>query len=142
MLEHQKDMLKQTNQAAIDFSIKTIWSLFLINGAAATALLSTKITSFYFSATFFALGAITAVLAFGVSYVYCLLLAETWRPGNNLKDPGEKIFLFDFFIFKKSMSENDINKARIIPILFTIASVLLFLVGIVLCWSAIRCLNT
>ena len=133
-VKHQQEGFKQTNQAAIEYSIKTIWSAFLINGAATTAILSSKIEKFYPAAMFFALGAILAVIAFGIAYIYILMLGETWRHSYGIRPYDAKIFNFNFYIFKARMSDKDIEGARAYAILPVLASIIAFIVGLIICW--------
>ena len=134
-MTHQEEMYKQTNQASIDFSIKTIWSLFLINGAAATALFSTGEKYFYYPALIFAVGAIAAVITFGLSYFYSLLLSETWRPEYEISSSSEKFLPIKFFGFGPTLSLNTIGNLRFVPIIFAIVSIALFAYGVFKCYS-------
>lgn len=133
-IKNQQEGFKQTNQFAIEYSIKTIWSAFLINGAATTAILSSKIEKFYPAAMFFALGAILAVIAFGIAYIYILMLCETWRPNYGIRPYDAKIFNFNFYIFKARMSDKDVECARVYAILPVLASIIAFIVGLIICW--------
>jgi len=73
------DLYKQTNQAAIDFSLKTLSSLFLLNGAAATALLAQNYLPLKWPALAFGVAALLAVIAMGISYIFTLYMGETFR---------------------------------------------------------------
>lgn len=123
----------QTNKATIEYSVRTISSLFLLNGAAATALFASKIPDFYPSAIILGLGAFCAVTAFGASYLYNMLLSDTWRPDNEDFTEDEKVFKLDFIGSNKKVSYRDIQKYRLIPIAIVLCSMILFLVGMIVC---------
>ena len=133
-IQHHAEVYKQTNQASIDFSIKTLQSLFLLNGAAATAILGAKLEQFFLSGVLFALGTLFATIAFAVSYFYTLALSETWRPEYGYREKTDKIFHFEFCCFKKDLSDQDIEKARIWPIIPAACSGILALTAIFCFW--------
>ena len=125
--KHRQEMTKQTNEAAIEFSKRTLTSLFLLNGATATALLA-KGGAYITPAVWLAFGAFFAVVAFAVSYLYILLLLQTWdldQPETN----EEKYYTIERF----KLSYNDIERLRLIPISFAVISFVLFVVGIIKC---------
>lgn len=134
-IQHHRDVYKQTNQASIDFSIKTLQSLFLLNGAAATAILGAKIEPFFAAGVLFAFGALLASIAFAVSYFYNLMVSETWKPEYGYRDKTDKIFHFQICMFSLNLSDQDVEKARIYPILPAVCSGLCALTAIGYCWA-------
>ena len=134
----QADGFKQTNQASVDFAIKTIWALFLLNGSAATALLASRSVDFYPAAIILGFGALSAVIAFALSYVYCLMLGETWRdpPSDNGFDQPK--YPFNFFVCQKTMSYNEIMSARLYPIIPVLVAVVLFILGMANCYQSLK----
>lgn len=123
----------QTNGASIEYSVKTLQFLFLINGAAATALLATGNVVFYTSAIWLAIGAMLAVLTFGVSYLYSLLISVTWSQEENKNKKYEVYFLFK----KRFLTLEQIENLRLVPIIFTLFSIVCFFRGIYLCSKVI-----
>ncbi len=95
-LKFTQDLIKQTNQAALDYALKAIQFLFLINGAAATAILAGKIERLYPSAIWFGICACAAILLLGLSYVYNLLLTEYLMDCLHAREdkPTHEIILF------------------------------------------------
>lgn len=86
--EHQKqlsqiqanyDLQKQSNQAAIDAGFKALNALFLINGAAATALLSQSNDDFKAAALLFAAGAFISIVTLGCAHFFCLAICSSFN---------------------------------------------------------------
>jgi hypothetical protein len=127
--QHRKEMFKQANQAAIEFSKTMLYSSFLLNGAAATALLASRTSAFYCSAVLFGFGSLSAIIGLGVSYLYILLLGETWRQRTSSYEAKE----IKIYFLNKAwlMSCKDIEFLRLVPISCAAASVFLFIVAMV-----------
>lgn len=140
-VEHQREIYKQTNQACIEYSIKTLWALFILNGLAATAILGAKIEYLFSAAILFGFGAILAVLAFAASYIYSLMISETWRPEYGIRNRDEKIFNFKIYNFSWRMSDQDVENARVYPVSIAITSVLFSISGLILCWIKLYCIK-
>jgi len=128
--ELQEDLLKQTNQAAIDIGRKALGSLFLLNGAAATALLA-KEAGPVLPALIFAFSALWTVAAMGVSYVFCLALCAAFI-GTDVAWPAKKwqkaIILAIGLPDRLDMTEIERWRRRLI--IFSLGPAVLFLAGL------------
>lgn len=127
--EHRREMFRQTNQAAVDFSLKSLQGLFLLNGAAATALLANGKSALVSSALWFAVGAALAVAALGLSYLYTLLLAESWR--TPLPSSSDEEYLPVEWPHKvQYISLRQLGRWRCCPIGVFILSLIFFCIGV------------
>lgn len=77
--EHQKLIFRQINEGAMKIAYQTLNALFLLNGAAATALLATGHPRVKAAAIILALGAFTAIVAHGFTYFSTLAVGDSWR---------------------------------------------------------------
>jgi hypothetical protein len=127
--QHRQEMFKQTNQAAIDFSKMTLTTSFLLNGVAATALLASKEPTFYAPAILLGFGALSAIVGMGVSYLYILLLGETWRKKTSSFHAKE--IEISVVGKVKLISCNDIETLRIVPVIFAVYSISLFFASMI-----------
>ncbi|MDR1946423.1 MAG: hypothetical protein LBQ51_04570 [Desulfovibrio sp.] len=130
-IQNRMECFRQTNQAGIDVSLKTLWGLLLLNGLAASAILTNAANVFYAFAPIFAWGAIAAVFSLGISYVYILLLGETWRSLYPPNDMEENCCTFVFIFWRISLTYKRIEQLRIVPVLFAVCSLVLFIVGVI-----------
>lgn len=124
----------QVNQAAIDFSVKALQSLFLINGAAATAILAAKITALYTSAFAFALGALVSCVAFGLAYRLNLAIA-----GNARDEALVRLGLMDYGKYLPGRDEKKARDPRLrwwCTVCFY-AALVCFVVGLIAAWYAL-----
>jgi protein-S-isoprenylcysteine O-methyltransferase Ste14 len=72
------ELFKQSNQAAIDFARNALSYLFLLNGAAAAALLAQGAFWFKMTACLFAMGALFSIFAFTLAYLHMKAAAYSW----------------------------------------------------------------
>jgi hypothetical protein len=77
-LAARTEIFKQSNQAAIDFSLKALSYLFLLNGAAATALLAQDSFWLKITACLFAVGALFSIFALAFAYLHMKVTAHSW----------------------------------------------------------------
>jgi hypothetical protein len=127
--KHRHECWRQTNRATIDSGIKGLASLFLLNGAAATALLAQQTPALCYVALVFAFAALWTIAAFGAAYLLNLIIAETWRiphPGK-ADDPWIPVPPW-----KRVLSETDIARWRVRIVVFSTVPAVLFLVGLIL----------
>jgi hypothetical protein len=138
-LTFEQELFKQTNQSAIDFSLKTLGSLFLLNGAAATALLAQSSLPLKWPALIFGLAALWTVAAMGISYVFVLFLGETFvaPPPESpdapwillpLKESHKTLVLLKGV--GPQISLNQITEWRIRLMMFSLVPAVLFLLGL------------
>ena len=122
--QFRKDMYYQTNQASVDYSKMIFNSAFLLNGAAATALLASKIKTFYCAAIFFGFGALSALIGMGLSYAYIMLLAETWRQEpKDFESNGIRVYVLGKW---RNLSLAKIENLRLVPLAAAVLSILIF----------------
>ncbi|MDR2054484.1 MAG: hypothetical protein LBQ10_01230 [Desulfovibrio sp.] len=123
------EMAKQTNQSAIDYSLKMHNWLFLLNGAAATALLYSGKDAMLGAALWFACGAAIGIVSAFFAYVYTLLLVQTWiyAPSHEYDER------YLPFVFGKRISERQADLLRLVPIVCGALSLVLFAIGVVKC---------
>lgn len=126
--QHNFTMIEKTNEFSMTYAKLSLNACFLLNGAAATALLSTKL---YWAAAMCGLGALAGVFALGLAYWYTMALLESWRHSPNSEKPedpyipvwwpckGEKLITYD-----------QLEKYRWIPISLFIVSLILFVFGL------------
>lgn len=124
--QHNREMFKQSNQAAIDFAKMLYQYLFLLNGAAAVALFSTKEVKFFLPAALFAIGALVTIAGIGIAYFYTMLLAETWRQGA---ENTQKVFVV-YFIKNWACTLKQVEQLRLIPTLFVVVAIGCFISAI------------
>jgi hypothetical protein len=142
---HRQEMFKASSQAAVDCGTKAVNALFLLNGAAATALLAQNDNAFLrYTAIVFSLAALWSIAALGLSHIFNLIISETWRndtpqnpdePWITLSIPPDSIFFR--FLKKESLSQNDITLLRLKLLIFSCGPGVLFLVGLVFAALAI-----
>jgi hypothetical protein len=128
-IQHRNECWRQTNQATIDTGAKALGALFLLNGSAATALLAQSGPALRYVALVFAFAALWAIVTGGVTYLFSLVIAETWRlpPPENPDDPW-----IPLIPWKRTLSLNDIARWRIRLVAFASVPAMLFLAGLVL----------
>ena len=80
--DFELEKFKQVHQAAIDSNLRHLYALFLMNGAAATALLAQSDSSLKWGAIFFASGAILSILILRLNHLFYLGQAHILRGGN------------------------------------------------------------
>lgn len=73
------EIYRDTNKSTMKYGFNAINSCFWLNGAATTALIAREE---YQSALPFALGALSAILAFGLAYFAQLGISEAWKPSR------------------------------------------------------------
>lgn len=122
--KHRQVMFKESNAATITYSEKAVLYAFYLNGAASTALLARADASFYPAAASFGWGAFWAVVCIGLSYVYQLLITQTWS--------GETppISIRVQLIFEFNIKSAIVEKLRAIPILTWCFAMVQFIRGI------------
>lgn len=124
------DMARDTNQFSMQFAKMVFNCCFLLNGAAATALLASKIPALFPAAVWCAFGAVIAILAMGIAYWYVMSMLNSWfaRP----KKPGDKcIPVFVFWKMRvESVTFEQLERYRAIPVVCVVLSITLFAVGI------------
>lgn len=124
--QHNFTMIEKTNEFSMTYAKLSLNACFLLNGAAATALISTKL---YSAATWCGLGALIGVFALGVAYWYTMALLESWR--STPKQPGEP-YIQVWWPFKgaRLITSEQLEKYRWIPICFFFVSLVLFTIGL------------
>jgi hypothetical protein len=80
--QHALDFHRQLVQAAVDYGLRALTTLFLLNGAAATAILASAKESLLPAALCFSIGAGLVVAALGVSYFVNDGFATLWNPAR------------------------------------------------------------
>ena len=135
-----EELQKQANQATIDFSLKTLGSLFLLNGAAATALLA-KTDVPVVAASVFAVAALWAVAAMGIAHIFCLVTVETFRSPapKNSDEPWLDLFLPDSYkrllllwgMPGQKLSFSQFLTWRVRLTIFSLGPAVLFLAGLI-----------
>ena len=133
--EGQKfQIFQDSNKFSAEYARHAISYAFYLNGAAATAILAAGKTEFYPAAIILGVGAAIAVLCIGVSYVYILLIGETWRQTGTEKNGVVGVYFpiwnSDIFIPLRT-----VWKLRFIPVALWIISVVFFIKGAVVAWS-------
>ena len=128
--QHHREMYKQSTQASIDFAKMVLNGTFFLNGAAATALLASKVGVLLAPALWYAVGAFFSILATGASYVFTMLLAESWR--NPPETFTAKTISFSIIGREKLLSSRDIEMWRLVPAGLLIISMVMFVVGTIL----------
>lgn len=123
-LTHRLEMAKQSNEAAIKYSERSVLYLFYLNGGAATALLARAEQAFYPAAASLAWGAFFAVICMGLSYWYQMLMTSTWYA-----DPQAKTCKVPFIV-QLELSFRTIDALRILPVIFWILAAVQFMRGI------------
>ena len=128
-LQKDYDMQKQSNQAAIDAGFKSLNALFLLNGAAATALLSQGNNDFKAVALLFALGAFISIVTLGLAHFFCLAICSTFDAGQpkTLKSPW---ILSPVRGASKTLSYWDLHWWRIKLAILAVVSALIFVIGL------------
>ncbi len=128
-MKHNHRCYQQANQAAIDNGTKALNALFLLNGAAATALLTQKDhRELQYTAGIFAFAALCSIFALGASHLFNLINSETWLLPAPEKDDDPWIPLR---LFKRSISRNQLDTLRAWLLAFCCVPAVLFLVGLV-----------
>lgn len=131
-VEFRKHCWSQVNQATLDTAAKTINSLFLINGAAATALFAQPGMGLKSAAILFAVGALFAIVAFGFSYWFLLLQGAYFadRPADDVNRryiatglPAKSRFAL--------ISKARLQKSRLVAVAAAVLSAMLFLSGVI-----------
>ena len=106
----------------MEYSKNAIQFAFLLNGAAATALLSKSDNAYLCAAIYLAMGAGLAVLCMGTTYVTQILLCETWIQE---KEPYNIFFLGKW----RKFTYANIELTRMVAIALWILSMAMFFVG-------------
>ena len=123
-------ILKQNNQATLDYGLKALQALFLLNGAAATAILASGETVLYHTVLCFGLGALVAIVALGLSYVINLLITEHIAGCvDNPAGEGNPTYCLFF-----SSQTDDIERLRAWIIKCFLGSAALFAIGLLWAW--------
>ncbi len=130
------ELAKQTNQSAIDYGLRALQSIFLINGAAATAILASNNAILYSIAIKFAFGAGVAVFLFGLSYLYSLLCAEYTM--LQYRYPGNDSLLV--VIWKKVYTIDGawLHRLRNLIFIIFIANLILFMFTLISAWQILN----
>lgn len=129
--QHNFTMVEKTNEFSMSYAKLSLNSCFLLNGAAATALLSTNKAALYGAAATCGLGALAAVLALGVAYWYTMALLESWRHNPDPQKPDAP-YIPVWWPCKgtKLVTYEQLEKYRWIPIVFFAVSLIFFLFGL------------
>jgi hypothetical protein len=127
-IRHRNECWRQTNQATIDAGMKALVALYLLNATAAVVLLTQGLCPRYV-VLFFALAVPWAVAAFGATYLFNLVIGETWRlpPPKVPDDPW-----IPLAPWKRMLSLNDVARWRVRLVAFASVPAVLFMVGLVL----------
>ncbi|MCL1939461.1 MAG: hypothetical protein FWG59_00475 [Betaproteobacteria bacterium] len=127
--QHKFTMIEKTNEFSMAYAKLSLNACLLLNGAAATALLSTKDVKLYWAAAILGLGALAGVLALGVAYWYTMALLESWR---HTSEEPDKPYIPVFWPCKGRIliTYEQLEKYRWVPIAFFIVSLFLFLIGL------------
>ena len=128
-------LVLQANQAAVDYGLKGLQSLFILNGAAATAILATKTQSLYGSAICFAVGAGLTVFAIGLSYILNFINITAFQV-LGIKDE-EKAIPVNLGWKKIALSIDDTEKFRGVIIGISAIALLCFFVGVGCVWPSV-----
>ena len=135
--EQSFQIFQDSNKVASEYARHAISFSFYLNGAAATAILASGKTDFYSTAISLGFGAAFAVISMGLSYIYEMLVANTWKEEeierNNIKG------FYHFVICKNIFISNKLFEIlRLIPILFWLFSVISFFTGLFLAISNLQ----
>lgn len=125
-LDHRLEMAKESNNAAICYSEKSVLYMFYLNGGAATALFARAEQIFYPAATWFAIGAFLSVICMGLSYTYQMFITSSWYA-----NPHDEKFIINSPIKQFLLSFTMLEKLRLVPILFWILAAACFVMGLV-----------
>jgi hypothetical protein len=127
---HEYTMTEQTNEFSMSFAKTTITSAFVLNGAAATALLYAGVKELYPVIKVFGLGALLAVVTAVLAYLFTLVLLESWR--HTRPEDLKKAYLPVYvpFIWDKDITYRAFERLRFIPILCLAFSIGTFLYGL------------
>ena len=128
-------LVLQANQAATDYGLKGLRSLFLLNGAAATAILATKTQPLYGSAVCFAIGAGLTVLALGLSYILNFINITAFQALGIQNE--EKAIPVNMGWKKTALSIDDTEKFRVVIIGVSGVALLCFFVGVGCVWPSV-----
>lgn len=118
------EIYRDINKSVMEISWRAINATFLINGAAATALLAHKE---YTSALTFGLGAFFSILCFGFAYFAQLAIAEAWRPQED-----QRTYYAIPFVNKIKISAGNSERLRQVTIALWLISILFFLLGLII----------
>ncbi len=124
-------LCKQANQATIDLGKRALCSLFLLNGAAAAALLAQNIDSLKWAAFFFAFAALWAVAAMAIGHILCLFIVTSFYGYPIPVSFGS--FYRRLVLLGKCTNElyrSDLDAWRIRLIIFSLGPAVLFIVGL------------
>lgn len=130
------EIFQDSNKMATEYAQNATTFAFYLNGAAATAILAAGKTEFYPAALWMGLGAACAVSCIGVSYVYMLILAETWRQNETEKN-GVKGFFYQFWNSDIFISTRTTEKMRFLPAGLWGFSMIFFCIWIGVAWTHI-----
>lgn len=129
--QHNFTMIEKTNEFSMTYAKLSLNACFLLNGAAATALLSTNKAALYGAATACGMGAFAAVFALALAYWYTMALLESWRNKPDSEKPNEP-YIPVWWPCKRTrlITSEQLEQYRWIPISCCIASLALFLLGL------------
>ena len=137
--KHNFELIKQTNQSTIDFALRALQSIFLINGAAATAILASKAIGLYFIAIKFALGAGSVVFIFGLSYLFSILNVEyMMHRMNNPEDDTLPIIVWNKIYY---LNKIWIFRLRNLIIITFVGILIFFVYTLASAWQTIEVLH-
>lgn len=126
--QHNFTMIEKTNEFAMTYAKLSLNACFFLNGAAATALLSTKL---YWAAAMCGFGAFFAAFALGIAYWYTLALLESWRCSPDPEN-SDAPYIPVWLPCKgtKLITYTQLEQYRLVPIVCFIISLVLFLTGL------------
>lgn len=122
--KERHEVFKQSNEAAITYSEKALYYAFYLNGGAVAALLTRSGNDCMQAAVSLGWGAFWAVLSIGITFIYQLFVAASWKG-----DPEQPTFICNF-ITQIHVKYKTLELARLIPIFFWCLSLIQFLRGI------------
>ena len=134
--KHRNECFRSASQNAVDCGIKALNALFLLNGAATTALLAQRDNvALQMTAIIFAVGALLAILGLGMAHIINLILGETWRLPHPENNDAPWIPLLPL---KKRLSFNELTKLRVWHLLFCCLPGVVFLIGLISAGLSLR----
>ena len=128
-IQHKMDCYRQIIQATIDCAAKALNGLFLLNGAAATALLAQKgNVPLQATGIIFAFGALLAIAGLGTSHVLNIVISETWRMPE---PPDRDTPWIPSLPLKLELSRNQLSAWRLKNFVFCCSPAVVFLIGLI-----------
>jgi hypothetical protein len=119
---------RDSNKATMEFSKMALRGAFVLNGAAAIAIIYSKSLQMYTALTFFATGALLAAISSGLTYVVQCLITLTWH--NDLYKNTTDADVEAFRVGRVAIKRRGIFGLQCFVVFLVFASYVVFVIGL------------